>query len=1155
MKLIIHNHTDKNWFLSQAWDTKVVVINHPAELAKLPENSLVVCQQACADLSLWLPVLQGSSIQVLWLLPSAAQVVGVAIQQQQNLLQAEQVWLQQFGIQQQQIRVLRKQLQCLDIAQINAAPLVFQEFLQLWAGAPVLTQTPPTQPTMGLEALVAAYQVSQSSTLNSNELLRAAMCQPLTELNSILDSDQLFVIYQQLSTKFKNQQKKLKELELLKQQQEQALELGNQKQQQAIAHNDELTAEKVLLQQKLESLHQEIKQLHQEHTETTAAYEEQRQNVAAELAASKQRNQQLAAINTEQSSQLLQLQKQATELADASQQQTERYTAELSSAQQHNEQLSNELTLLQHQFQQLTKDKLEQSADAQKIQQQLIESLKTSDYALQQLNKDLSVALEQNQLLVGTNTDLTNQNTQQAELIQQAKLQIQQLREELTEAIGQNERLAINNKDLNFQVAQQVELSQQIELRNTSMLQAAEQQVLNLTQELEFSEQQREQQSVQQAALTKALHQQQHDLLQLNQKLELERNALSQLRHQQQLLLSTNQAGERENTALQLQLKQHADELQKLLIAAQDQKLSADEQQALLQHELTTLVALHEQEKAGSLAEHSALRQENTLLLGQLHQVQEQLEAYYLSAEQVKIELEQQLQQLSSTKNAELSQAAEQYKAVKTALDSSKMQLDKTTKLLADRQQELENLQQLLLASQEQVTNKTAELSNSEEKLASVTVTARKLEQQQQALQQQVIDAEAEGKLVLEQLLMVQEELEKLFLANQKNEAEFATTLAQKDKKIVWLQKSGAKQKAEVEQLQEQVQALQNVATELTQRVEQLNETAVLAEQRNAELEQSNNDLSQELLQKEQRFNQLTIQSEQRLADLEQSKAQLGQQLVHKEQQSIEQAKHAEQLKLQLVNAKNDNIDLQRQKTADLHQLAQLHDAARKELQNQLQQREAELEQLQKQLQQTQQRSGKELSQLQNSYQQTTDELSQLKQNYQKLNAELKTLKRSSKAQNLAQQKEVSTLMAQIIELKKARQELDFIKTTTSWKLTKPVRFLSQSRRTKAEKAKLERDCALLEQHDLFDAQWYYQQYPDVAASGMSAAEHYICFGAQEGRNPGPVFDTQWYYRNYLDVALNGANPLVHYIKFGHNEGRHISGNLLSDKSNAGDGL
>ena len=74
--------------------------------------------------------------------------------------------------------------------------------------------------------------------------------------------------------------------------------------------------------------------------------------------------------------------------------------------------------------------------------------------------------------------------------------------------------------------------------------------------------------------------------------------------------------------------------------------------------------------------------------------------------------------------------------------------------------------------------------------------------------------------------------------------------------------------------------------------------------------------------------------------------------------------------------------------------------------------------------------------------------------------------------------------------------------------------------------------------HPLFDTSWYLTRYPDVGLSGANPLEHYMRFGAAEGRDPNPLFDTDWYLARYPDVGLNGANPLEHYVRFGAAEGR-----------------
>lgn len=74
----------------------------------------------------------------------------------------------------------------------------------------------------------------------------------------------------------------------------------------------------------------------------------------------------------------------------------------------------------------------------------------------------------------------------------------------------------------------------------------------------------------------------------------------------------------------------------------------------------------------------------------------------------------------------------------------------------------------------------------------------------------------------------------------------------------------------------------------------------------------------------------------------------------------------------------------------------------------------------------------------------------------------------------------------------------------------------------------------------LFDAGWYHATYPDVAAAGVDPAYHYLRFGADERRNPGPRFDTRSYVARNPAIAASGMNPLVHFLRFGVFETRLV---------------
>jgi len=116
----------------------------------------------------------------------------------------------------------------------------------------------------------------------------------------------------------------------------------------------------------------------------------------------------------------------------------------------------------------------------------------------------------------------------------------------------------------------------------------------------------------------------------------------------------------------------------------------------------------------------------------------------------------------------------------------------------------------------------------------------------------------------------------------------------------------------------------------------------------------------------------------------------------------------------------------------------------------------------------------------------------------------------------------------------------------------------------------------LVRRTGMFDAEWYLQQYPDVAASGMKPLKHFVWFGDVEGRSPrrlfepahyrahvspkcpkmvnsllhyawvgrhvgastGPWFDAGFYLHQYRDVKYAKVDPLRHFLLYGWKEGR-----------------
>lgn len=185
----------------------------------------------------------------------------------------------------------------------------------------------------------------------------------------------------------------------------------------------------------------------------------------------------------------------------------------------------------------------------------------------------------------------------------------------------------------------------------------------------------------------------------------------------------------------------------------------------------------------------------------------------------------------------------------------------------------------------------------------------------------------------------------------------------------------------------------------------------------------------------------------------------------------------------------------------------------------------------------------------------------QLEEYYMQLQREKKDNKHALTARDKQSAKEFSKLED---SLRKARakaasaeyagsllqQELNKIRNSISWKTAKPVRALGRLlHKPNLEQERLNQQIGLLLTSEFFDVDWYLKIYPDVADAKINPAEHYIRFGATEGRLPGPDFDGNWYLQQYPDVAKANMNPLLHFVMFGQQEGRTSSPKLLTQNS------
>ncbi|MFM5576753.1 class I SAM-dependent methyltransferase [Aeromonas sp. 602200] len=181
----------------------------------------------------------------------------------------------------------------------------------------------------------------------------------------------------------------------------------------------------------------------------------------------------------------------------------------------------------------------------------------------------------------------------------------------------------------------------------------------------------------------------------------------------------------------------------------------------------------------------------------------------------------------------------------------------------------------------------------------------------------------------------------------------------------------------------------------------------------------------------------------------------------------------------------------------------------------------------------SEQRHKDELTQLQQQVSALTDQRIVLEANIAERFNELAAITRH--AENLT--RELESKEKQLVQAKERAQRL---KKSVSWKLTAPVRAIVRPFKKKNESNVVAKSAIeLIVNSGLFDESWYREHYPEVANSSLSALEHYLEVGAEQGYNPSPVFDTSWYINTYPDVAQSAINPLLHYIMHGQAEQRN----------------
>jgi hypothetical protein len=566
-----------------------------------------------------------------------------------------------------------------------------------------------------------------------------------------------------------------------------------------------------------------------------------------------------------------------------------------------------------------------------------------------------------------------------------------------------------------------------------------------------------------------------------------------------------------------------------------DQLTKALDEQVYLNSEQQVQLANMQQIKLELEAFVTEVVQKNEQLALQYHQLQEELGKTILQKEQLEQQVEQD-QIIHKEKQTQLDQLTEAH--------------DEQVRLHSQQQSKLEQLQQA-----------------------------------HQALDASTKELSQENELLLLQLHQVQEELEQIFLQKQQLEQQAEkdqATQKEKQARIDQLTKAcdeqahlNSEQQVQFTNMQQLNQDLETAIAEVVQKNESL---ALHLHQIQEELGKTNH--QKQKLEQQAEKDQITQREKQ--AQLDQlTKARDEQAQLYSQQQSkLEQLQQAHQaldastkeltqenehllLQLHQVQEELERIFLQKQQ---LEQQAEKDQATQKEKQAQLDQltktrdeqaklhshQQAKLEQLQQAHQaldathQALDATTKELSQenelLLLQLHQVQEELEKIflqKQQLERQTHQLVETVKNEKNDELQQVKD--ELLQKERELEKLHQRDHKLKQSVSWKITSPIRAIAKPfKKLSKDEMKIEEQIKLLRSSELFDAAWYTAANEDVAKDVYDAAEHYVRFGAAEGRDPSPVFSTRRYLEINPDVAETGMNPLAHYAQYGMAEKRCI---------------
>ncbi|MCK0753258.1 class I SAM-dependent methyltransferase [Chromohalobacter japonicus] len=457
---------------------------------------------------------------------------------------------------------------------------------------------------------------------------------------------------------------------------------------------------------------------------------------------------------------------------------------------------------------------------------------------------------------------------------------------------------------------------------------------------------------------------------------------------------------------------------------------------------------------------------------------------------------------------------------------------------------------------EQELTERRGEVERLSGELGEASQTLGERKQRLAALRQQLEESEAERAkaetrgVELEERLDERDqereaqeariqELENDLAKRQAAEEEGARQRDQLESRLAERDQARDAQEARIRELEQDNERLNREASEFSSRDEASQEHCRDLETR---LQEKVSALAAKQQEVDSRFEELAKLTKM-LEENEQTRERLEQ-----ESRQAEQKRETQQARIQELERDNERLsreasdassreDALQQKREDLEQRLQEQTSALEGKQQEVDERFEELGKLTKMLNETKQERD-ELRRINEAQSASIDE------RFQELATLTRMLEENEQAQSgeseaqaevERQAKEIQQLIASLEAYRRPRVDVD----PRDYRLE----LYTKKRRSRKEKAQIERHRQVIASSPLFDAEWYLAQYPDVANDPKLArdpARHYLLFGGYEGRNPGPGFDSNFYQTNNPDVLYRGMNPLLHYMECGEAEQRQV---------------